>query len=149
MPAAFVLQWCLEVPATVGAYAALHGAWFVDPATCGLSFRTDPAGHYPAQVQLRSVEPGAPSSVQRLEENRAAYLEAARELALGYRPGVALGRRTRSAMVEDMWDGAVARATGAGPPPRGSCCFIYTLPGAHECAGCPRGGGPKGSSGGR
>ena len=47
-------------------------------------------------------------------------------------------------MVEDLWEMAlrearVALGHGMGAAvERRSCCFIYALPGCHECAGCPR-----------
>ncbi len=138
MPAAFVLQWALEVPATIGAYAAVLGPWVVHPARAGLSFETDPHGHYPVHAQVREVEVVDCPAPERLELARAAYLRDARELALSYQPGVRLGPHQRVEMVGDVWAMAAARATHAAAPARGSCCFIYLLPGAHECAGCPR-----------
>jgi ferric iron reductase protein FhuF len=47
-------------------------------------------------------------------------------------------------MVDDVWAMALHRAQQAvgerpgRPPQRQSCCFIYALPGTHECTGCPR-----------
>ena len=138
MPAAFVLQWCLEIPATVGAAAALLGPWVLDPVTAGLSFAVDPFAGYPTTVQLRSAGELVEDPAHRLRLARDAYLEAGRELADGYRPGVHLGRHQRLLMVDDLWAMAVARLRGRGPVQRGSCCYLYAVPGTHECAGCPR-----------
>jgi hypothetical protein len=75
---------------------------------------------------------------ERVRAARAAYDRAARPLAEAYRPGVNLGRYQRLAMVDDVWEMALARVQGLPPPERGSCCFLYALPGTHECTGCPR-----------
>jgi hypothetical protein len=74
----------------------------------------------------------------RLEAAHAAYRADAVELALGYHSPVRFGERTRRAMVDDVWAMTLARASGQRPPERDSCCFIYVLPGVHECSGCPR-----------
>jgi hypothetical protein len=87
--------------------------------------------------QWRVVD-GERQHPDRLEAARSAYRVDAVELALGYRSDANLGRRTRLAMVEDVWAMTLARARGQRPPERGSCCFIYVLPGVHECSGCPR-----------
>jgi len=138
MPAAFVLQWLLEAAAVPGVYAAWHSSHVVDPRRAGISIALDPRGHYPVLVQLRDTTVTPALLDERLVAAHAAYRSAATDLARSYRPGVNLGRRTRLAMVEDVWALTTARARGHGPPVRASCCFIYTLPGAHECAGCPR-----------
>jgi hypothetical protein len=146
MPSAFVLQWSLEVAAEVGVYAARHHAWIVHPAQAGLTFALQPTQLYPvaAQFRRRTVTPALLDD--RLDAARAAYREDAVELALGYRSGANLGERTRLAMVDDVWAMTLARARGQRPPRRGSCCFIYVLPGVHECAGCPRLSGAEASS---
>jgi len=138
MPAAFVLQWCLELPATLGAAAALLGPWVLDPRTVGLSFAVEPTAAYPTTLQLRSAGDLVDDPVRRLERAKEGYLDAGRELAEGYRPGVNLGRHQRLSMVEDLWAMAVARLQGRGPVERASCCYLYAVPGTHECAGCPR-----------
>jgi hypothetical protein len=138
MPAAFVLQWCLEVPATVGAAAALLGPWALDPRTAGLSLAVEPTAAYPTDVRLRSAGELVEDAARRLEVAGAAYVDAGRELAERYHPGVNLGRHQRLSMVQDLWAMAVARLRGQGPVARGSCCYLYAVPGTHECAGCPR-----------
>jgi ferric iron reductase protein FhuF len=51
-------------------------------------------------------------------------------------PAIAkLGSATRAGLVTDMWRQAVARGRAV---ERESCCFLYVMPGCHECAGCPR-----------
>jgi hypothetical protein len=126
MPAAFVLQWLLEVTAVPAAFAARHTAYVVRPLEAGLTFGLDPRFHHPVVVSLRhaTVTP--------------ALLDDRVELALGYHSTVKLGDHTRRAMVDDVWAMTLARARGQRPPERGSCCFIYVLPGVHECSGCPR-----------
>ena len=138
MPAAFVLQWCLELPATLGAAAALLGPWSLDPRSIGLSFAVEPAAANPTTLQLRSDGELVSDPAQRLEAARRSYLAAGRELADGYRPGVNLGRHQRLAMVEDLWGMAMARLRRRPPVERASCCYLYAVPGTHECAGCPR-----------
>jgi hypothetical protein len=138
MPAAFVLQWTLEVAAEVGVHSARHHAWIVHPRQSGLTFAVHPTQLYPvaAQFRRRTITPALLDD--RLEAARAAYRVDAAELALGYRSEAKLGERTRLAMVDDVWAMTLSRARGQRPPQRGSCCFIYVLPGAHECSGCPR-----------
>ena len=138
MPSAFVLQWTLEAAAEVGVNAARHHPWVVHPFESALSFELQPSQLYPvaAQFERARVTPALPDD--RLEAARAAYPQDATELALGYRSEVKLGEHTRRVMVDDVWAMTLARARGQRPPQRGSCCFIYVLPGVHECTGCPR-----------
>lgn len=145
MPAAFVLQWVLEVPATVGAYAAVMGPWVADLTPASLSFELAPGQHYPCHVQFRDATPADGDRDARPQAAHTAYRAIATPFATLYSPGVRLGPHQRHAMVADVWATAVHRATQsvlqppAPPvPERDSCCFIYTLPGAHECEGCPR-----------
>lgn len=145
MPAAFVLQWVLEVPATVGAYAAVLGPWAADLTPASLSFELAPGQHYPCHVQFRDATRADADRDARLQAAHTAYRAIATPFATLYRPGVRLGPHQRHAMVADVWATAVHRATQsvlqppAPPvPERDSCCFIYTLPGARECEGCPR-----------
>jgi hypothetical protein len=143
MPAAFVLQWALEVPATVGAYAAVLGPWEADLSPTALSFDLAPDHLYPCHIQIRAGAPATADPDARLQAARAAYDALARPFAEAYTPGVRLGPHQRGAMVDDVWATAVHRARqsareNTSVPERGSCCFIYTLPGTHECAGCPR-----------
>lgn len=145
MPAAFVLQWVLEVPATVGAYAAVLGPWAADLTPASLSFELAPGQHYPCHVQFRDATRADADRDARLQAAHTAYRAIATPFATLYRPGVRLGPHQRHAMVADVWATAVHRATQsvlqppAPPvPERDSCCFIYALPDAHECEGCPR-----------
>lgn len=141
MPSAFVLQWTLEVAAEVGVYAARHHSWVVHPEASGLSFELQPTQLYPVAAQFMTPTGTRAPLDDRLEAARAAYRVAGLELALGYRSDAKLGDHTRRAMVDDVWAMTLARARGKRPPRRGSCCFIYVLPGVHECSGCPRVGG--------
>ena len=100
--------------------------WFSDP-----TIATRWAGDRPAGEVVD--DPG-----RRLAAARDAYLDAGRELAAGYHPGVKIGRHQRLAMVDDLWAMALARLRGRGPVERASCCYLYAVPGTHECAGCPR-----------
>ncbi len=145
MPAAFVLQWVLEVPATVGAYAAVLGPWAADLSAASLSFELAPGQHYPCHVQFRGATRADADRDARLQAARTAYQAIATPFAALYSPGVRLGPHQRHSMVADVWAIAVQRARQsvlqppAPPvPERDSCCFIYTLPDAHECEGCPR-----------
>ena len=142
MPAAFVLQWTLEVAAEVGAYAASRHAWVVDPLRGALTFGLHPVQHYPVVAQFHEATVSPALLDDRLEAAHAAYRAAATEFALSYRPDANLGRRQRVAMVDDVWAIVAARNRGQRPPRRASCCFIYVLPGVHECSGCPRLAGP-------
>jgi hypothetical protein len=138
MPSAFVLQWTLEVAAETGVYAARHHPWVVHPFEAGLSFELQPSQLYPVAARFERPRVTPALLEDRLAAAHAAYREDATELALGYRSEAKLGERTRRAMVDDVWAMTLARASGQRPPQRGSCCFIYVLPGVHECSGCPR-----------
>lgn len=143
VPAAFVLQWALEVPATVAAYAVVLGPWDPDLSAASLSFDLTPQ-LFPGHLRLRSARPANATGEARRTAARAAYEALARPFAATYEPGVRLGPHQRQAMVDDVWAMALHRAQAAvaerpaPPPQRDSCCFIYALPGTHECAGCPR-----------
>lgn len=143
MPAAFVLQWALEVPATVAACAVVLGPWEPDLSAASLSFDLTPQ-LFPGHVQLRGARPATTTGEVRVAAARAAYEALARPFAATYDPGVRLGPHQRQAMLDDVWAMALHRAhqvlaeRPVPPPERGSCCFIYALPGTHECAGCPR-----------
>lgn len=146
MPSAFVLQWTLEAAAETGVHAARHDFVVVHPFEAGLSFELQPSQLYPVAAQYEQGRAGSTTAppAERLEAARAAYRADAVELALGYHSTVKLGEHTRLAMVDDVWAMTLARASGRRPPERGSCCFIYVLPGVHECSGCPRLAGRSG-----
>lgn len=80
----------------------------------------------------------------RVDGARTAYRSLGRAIAEGYPSRVRMSSQQRLGMVEDLWQMALreARASIAGEVApaveRQSCCFIYALPGCHECAGCPR-----------
>ncbi|MDE9364955.1 (2Fe-2S)-binding protein [Luteipulveratus sp. YIM 133132] len=94
------------------------------------------------------VGPGPVEWRPRLSERRGlaerTYRTHAQEFASTYEPGVKMSSAHRAGSVEDAWQAAWAGASravlGWAPPDRwrDSCCFIYALPGAHECARCPR-----------
>ena len=123
---------------TLGATAALLGPWALDPRTIGLSLAVEPSAAYPTTVQLRSAGRLVADPVRRLAMAERAYLDAGRELAETYRPGVHLGRHQRLVMVADVWAMAMAKMRSRPPVERASCCYLYAVPGTHECAGCPR-----------
>lgn len=138
MPSAFVLQWTLEAAAETGVHAARHDSLVVHPFEARLSFELQPSQLYPVAAQFERPRVSEAPLADRLEAAREAYRDDAVELALGYHSTVKLGDHTRRAMVDDVWAMTIARASGQPPPDRGSCCFIYVLPGVHECSGCPR-----------
>ena len=143
VPAAFVLQWALQMPATVAAYAVVLAPWDPDLSAASLSFDLTPQ-LFPGHVQIRSARAATATGEPRRDAARTAYEALARPFAAGYEPRVRLGPHQRQAMVDDVWAMALHDAHQAvaerpvPPPERGSCCFIYALPGTHECAGCPR-----------
>lgn len=124
--AAFVLQYLLQVPAQTMAYAVSLGLPMPSPAE--LTFDLGPGGS-PTGIRLGALLP-------------VTDLVAAERGASGDRgaprhgiPIDCLHRSTgASRLVTDMWAQAVA---GGRPVDRESCCFLYALPGCHEC-GCPR-----------
>jgi hypothetical protein len=138
LPAAFVLQWVLEVAAEVGVDVALHHGGVVDPRMGGLTFALHPTQLYPVAAQVRVVAASAEADGDRLDAARTAYRSAGTQVAESYAPGVNLGRHQRVAMVDDVWALTLARRRGQGPPVRRSCCYLFVLPGTRECAGCPR-----------
>ena len=148
VPAAFVLQWWCEVVATPIAYAAELGPWVLDPDPAGLGLELAPA-LYPSRIVVspeRTRLRVEPSAAKRAGAARAAYDALAADVVAGFAPEVRMGSRQRWGVVDDMWRTAVRQAVGAAgrtvdpEPVRTSCCFIYVLPGMHECASCPRGG---------
>ena len=143
---AFVLQHLLSIPAQVAAFAAVTGPWVVDLGTLEdprLSCDLAP-GLYPERLGFLSVSPAAPDLEDRIVGARTAYRLLGHEIAHAYDGGAKMSSRQRFGMVEDLWQMALREARGAageGLAPaveRQSCCFIYALPGCHECAGCPR-----------
>lgn len=142
--AAFVLQYLLQVPAQTLAYAVGLGPWIPSPSQ--LTFDLGPGGS-PTRIHLGSLlsvtasEPleGSAEAVTggREREAEGLYREVAEPLATAYASIAPIGPRTRAAMVTDMWRLALAKGRAV---ERESCCFLYALPGCHECAGCPRQG---------
>lgn len=139
MPAAFVLQWALQVAAESGVQLATRQGLVVEPDLDDLSFALDPDQHYPVMALLRAQQPGGgPPVTDPLAAAHAAYLRAGTELALTYPSDAAFGAHQRRAMVADQWAMSLATERGEATPHRRSCCFIYVLPGVHECSVCPR-----------
>lgn len=139
-PSAFVLQWYLEVPATIAALTAALGPWLADVSPRALSFDLAPGQYYPSRIQLRRVrlvDPDLPVEV-RMAAAQTAYEDHALAFAEAYEPDARLGPQQRLGTVSDVWAMARQRALGGPQPQRESCCFIYALPGAHECHSCPR-----------
>lgn len=144
--AAFVLQHLLSIPAQVGAFGAATGPWLIDLGTLadsGLSVDLA-AGHYPERLGFTSLTVTGDDRETRLEAARTAYTALGDDIATAYEPVVKMSTRQRLGMVRDQWllaerDARAATGDGWGPTvERESCCFIYALPGCHECAGCPR-----------
>lgn len=147
--AAFVLQWYLGVVAVPLAAAAFLSPWALDGSPEALSYDLSEPDLFPVAIGVRAA--GAISvadDVERLALARDRYQEHARAFADSYRPPeVRMGSGQRGGLVHDAWTMAyeTARewvsAPGAAPPRsrRRGCCMIYALPGAHECAACPRG----------
>ncbi len=142
--AMFVLMWYAGVPAFVAATAlALTG---YAPAPDSLAFRRHPSQHYPDRIVLLpgSLLP-AGQAAEAVRAHCAAFAES-------YRPGVKLSSRQRHGAVADELRSALNRCgggpyageaaellgVGLGSAERESCCYIYALPGASECSGCPR-----------
>lgn len=150
-----MLQYLLQVPAHTLAYAARLG-WAVAPG--GLAFTLGP-NHVPDRIRLgrNSTSEFASGRLQSdpvtsdeglreastfvgrngivLESAERDYRAVAEPMAAAYESIVRIGSATRSGMVTDMWRQAVAAGKAV---ERESCCFLYALPGCHECAGCPR-----------
>lgn len=146
VPAAFVLQWACEVAATPIAYAACLGPWLLVPSPAGLGFELAP-GLYPVRIVVdpNRVDLSVDAEAgRRLDRARTAYLALVSEVVTAYAPGVKMSSRQRWGVVDDVWATAVRLARGAAGEAVGteaarvSCCFIYALPGMHECAACPR-----------
>jgi hypothetical protein len=144
--AAFVLQHLLSIPAQLSAFAALSGPWAVDLGTlddarisCDLA-----PGRYPQRLGFLSVRAAALDLETRVDGARTAYSALGQTIAEGYASPVKMSSQQRLGMVDDLWEMALSEAraaVGGHVAPaveRRSCCFIYALPGCHECAGCPR-----------
>ncbi|KGN37682.1 hypothetical protein [Knoellia subterranea] len=109
------------------------------PLSCDLA-----DGLYPERLGFTSVEPAGTDREIRLDAARTAYRQLGRQIAERYESAVKMSSRQRFGMVDDMWELAAREAraaTGDGWGPvveRTSCCFLFALPGCHECGGCPR-----------
>lgn len=139
MDLTFVLLFYCDVLATSAAYAAASGPWVLDVSPPAVEFGlADPLQH-PLRVGLRR---GAfrvdEDPTTRGDAARAAYLAHADAFADGYAPGSRLSSHQRRGLVGDAWALAWSAASSGPAPAREGCCLIYALPGAHECAGCPR-----------
>lgn len=147
--AAFVLQWYLGVVALPLAGAALLSPWVLDGAPENLTYDLAEPELFPVAIGIGA---GGAVRVADPEERRAAaherYLAHARAFADCYRPPeVRMGSGQRNGLVHDAWTMAweMIRERRGGPAAllprsrRRGCCMIYALPGAHECAACPRG----------
>lgn len=140
MPSAFVLQYLLDPLATVIATTATRTPFALAADLDLWSIELDPTYLYPVAAQVR---PGGhrrvEDDVDRHEVAYAGYSAAGSEIAASLPTPTKMSSRQRLGMVEDMWEGALARLAGVLPPRRQSCCLIYSLPGCVPCAGCPRG----------
>lgn len=146
--AAFVLQWWCEVVATPIAYAAQLDSVILAGSGAWLGFELAPQ-HYPTRLVLdteRTTFVPAADSALATERGRAAYVSVVSDVVRDFAPEIKMSTRQRWGVVDDVWDTAVARAARQPEPWRVSCCFIYALPGMHECARCPRLGQEKANS---
>lgn len=138
--AAFVLQWYAEVLALPMTAAAAGGPWVLDPGA--LAWEADPRGHHPVRLELVAADDSVRAEAdeaRRWEAARAAYDVHVAAVAATFAPQVRMSSRQREGIPRDVWESARRRAIGADPTvQRESCCFIFRLPGCHECAGCPR-----------
>lgn len=149
VPATFVLQWYVGAIATALAHLAVAQDRDLGITAGHLSIALSAPGGYPVRVGVdadAAVAPaGPPVPVEermRLAERR--YREHADRFAAAYDPGPKMSSQHRNGSVADAWQAAQLRAAVSAemrvdqPRWRASCCFIYVLPGAHECARCPR-----------
>lgn len=152
--AAFLLGWCLDALAYPLAYAAALGPWLLDVGPGVVHAVPDARQGFLRQVRVGPSTGhqvvASPDLRARRAEQR--YRERAEQVARSLEvPGVRMSSRQRLGMVDDVWHMATLRAreidgpsgvTSTGDLPgdrvRLSCCFIYALPGARECAACPR-----------
>lgn len=147
--ATFVLQWVLQVLAHPAAHVAELSPWALDSSAASVRFELDPLWWSPRVVIF---EPRAllrePDVSERWRRAEAAYTAVAVPFARGYPAGVKMSSRQRLGSVRDMWRIAAAQARGTSLGAvrsgeslgnrREACCFIFVLPGATECAACPR-----------
>lgn len=140
--AVFVLQWYLGALAQAGAHFAATSARLPALLPDHLSIERSGPGGYPVAVGLHEHTPllDLPDAAARWERASVDYRAHAERFTASYRPAVKLGSALRTGSVTDAWDAARASAERSWMPPtwRASCCFIYALPGVHECARCPR-----------
>ena len=147
--AAFVLQWYLGIIALPLAGFAALSEWVLSGASETLSYDLAEPDLFPVAVGVLAA--GArrvPDPAARTAAAHERYLAHARAFADSYRPPeVRMGSGQRNGLVHDAWTMAAetARDWVRGPGParphsrRRGCCMIYALPGATECATCPRG----------
>ena len=145
VPAAFVMQWYLQVVAVPAAFAAVLRDWIPDVSPEALRFDLDDVERYPVAESLEGAEVRrVPHPQMRLLEARKAYESHARRFAESYSPGVKMGSKQRYGLVRDTWASSLdsARTSVLGEPSRlglrESCCFLFALPGAITCTRCPR-----------
>lgn len=77
-----------------------------------------------------------------LRRETAAHLSPLHDRLRGDQVRLRMGSRSLQAATVDGLNTASARLAGTDPPPRGSCCLWYRLPGEPECLTCPRRGTP-------
>lgn len=135
--ATFVAQWSLQVlvsAAIVASHLGKAPGVITDGATVSLHPRT----FFP-RVLCLAKEPGSNTARSQAWAAPAepAYREWAAQFLAGYRPEVAMSSKQRLGLVEDVWNAAAQPSANTGVG-RQACCFIFALPGASECAGCPR-----------
>lgn len=148
--AAFVLQWYLGVLALPLAGAAVLSPWVLAGTPETLSYDLVEPELFPIAIGVTAAGATAVSDpAARLDLAHERYLAHATAFAEAYHPPeVRMGSGQRGGLVHDAWTMAFesAREWVGSPgdhPPRSrrrGCCMIYALPGAQECAACPRGG---------
>lgn len=138
----FVLQWYLGALASATAHLTAAQDRLLPPRPESMTITLSAPGGYPVgvAVPVGAFEELALGRRERLARAGSAYRAHARAFVDSYRPGVKLSSRHRIGSMTDAWDAALATVDDPIPPPawRESCCYIYAIPGAHECARCPR-----------
>lgn len=147
LSAASVLAYLLDALASVAAQAAVAGPVLLDLDPACWSLEVDPQWWYPTGVGVQLGRARQePDRAVRIAQTEAAYRATAESVATTFPAPGRMSSRQRVGLAADLWDTGLAKALAADatpprtPPvvPRRSCCLIYTLPGCHECAGCPR-----------
>lgn len=139
------MQWYVGALATTAAHLAAAAPFMVQLDAAHQSIALSGPGGYPVRLGItHAVLVPEDDLERRLGQAEQVFRAHAETFVATYDPGVKMSSQHRAGSVEDAWagaEGAALRAlTGLAPADRWreSCCFIYPLPGVHECARCPR-----------